>query len=121
MGGDTLEDAGDLIENNLGVEDVGDLIENNLGVEDVEDLIENNLGVEDLEVLIENNFGDALEYAGDWIENNVGGALEDAGDWIVEAGDVLMDGGAAALEALGIDTAAMSAEEIAALALVLLV
>merc|ERR1712218_505346 len=51
---------------------------------------------------------------------DAGDAIVNAGDWIVAeadiAGDAIMGVDAAALEAIGIDTAAMSAEEIALLA-----
>ena len=47
-------------------------------------------------------------------------AGEAVGDAFVAAGDAIVGADAVALEALGIDTAAMTAEEISALALVLL-
>ena len=67
---------------------------------------------------------DAFVEAGDFITDAVapvGDAIVDVGDAIVGAGEVLVGGEAAALEAIGIDTALMTSEEIAALALVLLV
>ena len=66
---------------------------------------------------------DAAEDVGDAFVDaaeDVGDAFVDAGDAIVGAGDLLVGGEAAALEAIGIDTAAMTAEEIVALAAVLL-
>ena len=83
--------------------------------------------------------GDAFVDAGNWIvdeADDVGDAFEDAGDWIVGeadvvgdaivdaadvAGDAIMTSEAYALSELGIDVAAMSAEEIALVAAAILI
>ena len=59
--------------------------------------------------------GDAMVDAGNWIADGAEAGAEAVGDAFVGAGDAIIGTEAAALEAVGIDTAVLSAEEIALL------
>merc|ERR1712083_1006485 len=137
---DGLEDAGEWVEG--AAEDVGDVVVE--AAEGVGEAVEDVVDVTDelLEGMWEEVVGDAevFEAAGklaldgfegyEGIYNMPPDHFADPGenwmyegmpdvDWVSEIADPFFYDGAAALEAIGVDTAAMSAEEIAMLALVL--